>query len=556
VNGIDRSDTLALNDQGGSTAGTSYQITSGYVRRSSVVEGVQVNYSSIGALTLSAGSGNNDDLAVLDTPASMVVVVSAGPGNDTVHAGSSIVGLLGSIQGPLTVNGQGNTSLTLYDQSTSTSQDYTVTGTAVTRTGGFAVSYANLQDLTLQSASGTGTTDTFAVDDTAAGVSTAIYGHGGYNEFVVYADGGAGINGPVVLHGNPNTASTISFAIYYDYTSPGGQTYTLTANSVSRAGAAPVTYDHLGEMILFASQFGGNTVNVESNAEGNYANLAVAAGDQVNIGSTAPVLGGSLSTILGTVGVSGSAVSVTVDDSGNTSTTSRDVTFRQDAYGTNMLGLTDDPEGDIVYSLDAASSVTVLGDAGNTTYHMQDFLAAVPLTLNAGGGTNTLDYSAATGNVYVNLQTGVATDLAGFSNIQNVIGASGGPAGSYNILVGNGGNVLTGGTGRSNLLIAGSSASTLNGGDTSDLLIAGTTSYDTNAASLQAIAAYWAGSDNFATRVANLESGTGVPLLDATQVTGNGGGNTVNCNGATDLLFANAALDTLNCDPWDTLVLV
>jgi hypothetical protein len=41
--------------------------------------------------------------------------------------------------------------------------------------------------------------------------------------------------------------------------------------------------------------------------------------------------------------------------------------------------------------------------------------------------------------VCVNLQNGPATNLAGFGNIRNVIGASGGPAGSYNILVGNGG---------------------------------------------------------------------------------------------------------------------
>jgi hypothetical protein len=37
------------------------------------------------------------------------------------------------------------------------------------------------------------------------------------------------------------------------------------------------------------------------------------------------------------------------------------------------------------------------------------------------------------------MQNGTATDLAGFGNIRNVVGASGGPPGSYNIPVGNGG---------------------------------------------------------------------------------------------------------------------
>jgi hypothetical protein len=48
--------------------------------------------------------------------------------------------------------------------------------------------------------------------------------------------------------------------------------------------------------------------------------------------------------------------------------------------------------------------------------------------------------------------------------------------------------------------------------------------YDTEAdmASLQAIMAYWTGADDYATRVANLTRGNGVPLFDATTVHGNG----------------------------------
>ena len=66
-----------------------------------------------------------------------------------------------------------------------------------------------------------------------------------------------------------------------------------------------------------------------------------------------------------------------------------------------------------------------------------------------------------------------------------------GANGAYNILVGNGGNTLVGGTGRRNLLIAGPAASTLIAGDSDDILIGGTTSYDTEPgmASLPAIMA-------------------------------------------------------------------
>jgi len=108
------------------------------------------------------------------------------------------------------------------------------------------------------------------------------------------------------------------------------------------------------------------------------------------------------------------------------------------------------------------------------------------------------------------------------------------------LLVGNGGNVLTGGNGRRNILIAGSSKSTLIGGDDEDLLIAGTTAYDADIAQLAAIVAEWIRTDEqYGVRVNNLTNGAGVPLLNATTVTGNGGGNTLNGAGALALIFSD-----------------
>jgi hypothetical protein len=122
----------------------------------------------------------------------------------------------------------------------------------------------------------------------------------------------------------------------------------------------------------------------------------------------------------------------------------------------------------------------------------------------------------------------------------------------FNLLIGNGNNCfLVGGQGRRNILVAGGSAVTLLGGDQEDLLIAGSTSYDTEAGlvSWQQIAAYWAGSDDFATRVANLLSGTGVPILGPTMgsgtVFGNGGGSNLLGNGGLALIFSDG-LDSIS----------
>ena len=73
--------------------------------------------------------------------------------------------------------------------------------------------------------------------------------------------------------------------------------------------------------------------------------------------------------------------------------------------------------------------------------------------------------------------------------------------------------------------------------------------------SLQAIMNYWSSTaDDYATRVANLMSGNGVPLFDATVVTNNGGGNAMmgNHGGATEMnLFygMDPTLETSDYNP-------
>jgi hypothetical protein len=186
--------------------------------------------------------------------------------------------------------------------------------------------------------------------------------------------------------------------------------------------------------------------------------------------------------------------------------------------------------------------------------------------LDGGVGVNNLlDYSASwSGNVIVNLQTGQASGVAGrVSNIVNVTGASG--AGGYNLLVGNGNNVLTGGNGRRNLLIAGGSgASTLIGGDDEDILIAGTTNYDTNAAALLDIMNVWTGGNplyqSYADRVNRLTNDASYAWsLDAATVHSNNFLNTLTGKpgGATalDLYFASLA-DTTDATPSDTVIAI
>jgi hypothetical protein len=164
-------------------------------------------------------------------------------------------------------------------------------------------------------------------------------------------------------------------------------------------------------------------------------------------------------------------------------------------------------------------------------------------------GVATLDYTAYTSNVYVNLQTGEATGTGGITNITNVTGGNG-PG--YNILVGNGGNTLNGNNARS-LLIGGFVPSVLLGGSDDNILIGGTTDWDTDLTALTAIMTEWTQTTvDYADRVDHLLNGGGLAdpfLLNTLTVHGNGGGNTLLGGTGLSLYFGNPSSDTTDWDP-------
>jgi hypothetical protein len=403
-------------------------------------------------------------------------------------------------------------------------------------------------------------TNIFTVLSTSALITTTINGGGGVpsapDAFVIQADTGA-LLGPVALHERPGT----SFMRYDDTADPASQTYTLTANTITRAGLAPVTFDNLNEVILNAANVGGNTINVPSLAAGVLDNLVVANSDTVTLGANQ-----SLAAVQGSVAVNPSidnmSATVVIDASADPTA---GITFSNDVnFGLIINGLV--PAGiEFAAAQNTTFNTRLSTGAGDKTFNLQVAPQGVALNLDAGSGTNTLDYTGYAGNVLVNLNPSIhaATGFSSISGIQNVKGASGGPAGSYNVLIGNGGNVLTGGNDRRNLLVAGASASQLFGGNDDDILIGGTTKWDTDPqwqAVFTAIMNEWTQATDYATRVDHLVNGGGLNdpyRLDPTPGTGtvhsNGGGNTLTGHGGgaseRNLYFGNLALgDTTDWD--------
>ena len=115
---------------------------------------------------------------------------------------------------------------------------------------------------------------------------------------------------------------------------------------------------------------------------------------------------------------------------------------------------------------------------------MRQFAAAgfISGKINGQEGTNTIDFSAQTAPVTVNLLTGTSTYPGGVSKIQNATGGSGADVligdgqannlqgnGGGDILVGNGGNDTLNGGGDRDLLVGGLGSDTLDGRGEDDL---------------------------------------------------------------------------------------
>jgi Ca2+-binding RTX toxin-like protein len=136
-------------------------------------------------------------------------------------------------------------------------------------------------------------------------------------------------------------------------------------------------------------------------------------------------------------------------------------------------------------------------------------------TIDGGGGSDTLDYSALSTSVTVNLGTGDATRTGGVLGIENALGGSGddtltGNAQSNILSGGRGNDTIDGGGGR-DLVIGGLGADRVRGGDADDLVVSQGLSYDTNLTRLLAVMAEWTRTDlGYAARVANLRDGGGL----------------------------------------------
>ncbi|MEJ7595030.1 MAG: M10 family metallopeptidase C-terminal domain-containing protein, partial [Planctomycetaceae bacterium] len=199
-----------------------------------------------------------------------------------------------------------------------------------------------------------------------------------------------------------------------------------------------------------------------------------------------------------------------------------------------------------------AGSDGMAGGGGNDTYVLRaatsaEFDSFVEL---AGGGTDTLDFSALTIALNVDLgstsnqtiHTNRSVNFNSDTSIENVIGGFGNDQltgnASSNVLVGNGGDDQLFGLLDRDILVGGFGVDTLQGGGNDDILIAGRTTSDRNVANLISLQTAWISAATYAERVATLRAGTGTPVASLKAEI-----NVLDDAGADDTLTGNAGED-------------
>jgi hypothetical protein len=327
--------------------------------------------------------------------------------------------------------------------------------------------------------------------------------------------------------------------------------YTVTSTTVTRSPGGPViTYFDIESLNIhpgatFAGPLppgGGNIVNVESTDANTAVAIDTRGGTTVNVGNDQD----GLDELKGALTVDGGDGTVPLNINDQTTGAGQEYDLLQGELDRsnaapirfkNVQGevLNGGAHGNLFEVDGIAQGIPATVNTGlgnNRTRMRQHTLIDDALTLNSQG-QDRVGYVAYTTDVYVNFQTGQATDIAALNGTFDLTGGGG-----NNILVGDGHESITGGSGH-NLIISGGGTGTISGGGAGDILIGGTTAYDQDFNALQAILNYWTTSgQGYRRRVANLRAGNGVPQLEA--------GITVFDNGAANTIIGNGSKHAFN----------
>ena len=577
---------LNVDDQGNTTAGMTYTLTSNSVTRTgaALIAYGGAGFSQVVVNGATETNGNTYNVTGTDNfTTTLNLNNGTQSGNDTVNVQAT--------SGPLTVNGPalgetanvGNAggvqairgALTLTRERDLTVNDAPDnTGRAVTlgvNTGGLhtitgiapaLITYdqINVAHVTVNGGTG-GNNFTVAATAGNAPAPTTTINAGSDHDAINVGDVANTLNeigGVLTVSGRGGNVLNL-----FDQGSTAPHVYNLTASSLTRTPGGPtVNFPHclanLHRGVTGGGHPGGDVINVLATDPDAPVNIVADNGAVVNVGNDKD----GLDELQGALGVYGGddTVVLNVNDQ-----------VAADGQVYDLVPGELDRTGAAPIRFDNLQEVLNAGGGGNR-FDVDGIADGTPVTLNTGTGTGNLvrmrrhdlmhdalvlhgqgtsdevGYTAYTTDVYVNLLTGQGTDLAGFSGIHNITGGQG-----NNVIVADGsettinGNLSAGSAGR-NLIITGGGSGVVYGSGNGDILIGGATAYDLDHnGELQAIVAEWTRTDlSYADRVAHVLNGDDpadpYPLNSSTvfdngaanTITGNSNGNVVNLYFVTD----------------------
>jgi hypothetical protein len=481
VNGTG-TDTVAINDQNAPGI-SAYNVTASSVTDSNAV----IQYVNVKSVLLNGGTAS-DVYNIESTASGTALTVQGGSGKDTFNI-SPAAKNLDHIQGNVSVEDKvGASVLNISDSSNSKAVTYSVTSTTVTRTGAATITYSSVSNLSLNGGTGS---DIYNIESTPSSTAVSVKGASGKDTFNVdpAAQNLDNIKGNVSVE---DIAGTNVLNIF-DSKNANAVTYSVTSSTITRTGAAVLTYGSQAKVNLIGGS-GNDTYNINGTPAG--LQLALKAGignDTFNANANAPTSSVSVDGGLGNNKLVGPNVPGTWNINGVNAGKLGNVTFTAIQNLTGGSGLD-------VFVFSPGARVSGKIDGG-------------------GGGADWLDYAAYTTPVAVDLTANTATGAGGgIANIRNVRGGQDGNTltgnSLGNILIGGAGTVsINGGTGRS-ILIADKGAGNINGRSGTDIMIGGITGYDirsiANDIALGDILAEWQSGNNYATRILNITKGLGL----------------------------------------------
>lgn len=495
--------SVSASDFGGPSVGHNYSITDAKISRDNV--SLVAYDAQVQAVWLNPGVADNV-VRVFSTSATAQTQITMQPtGNDVVVVGSN-ANTLDSIKGILVVAGAESSlgrhdDLVIDDLGNSSGHNYQMgifggpggSAMSLTRDGQLLVSSASIGNYAL--ATGTGD-DIVGVNGTATGTNTLVYTGAGADDVEV-GDPYRGldyISGPLTVDGG--TAPTFGNTLHFnDAAAAQGHAYLLQATEFDRANGASL------EAIKY-SNF--RTIQIDLTA---------------------------FNDLLDVVGTPATSVVTANMGAGNdtlVSTTAKNdyyLSQPNQGYMTCVGGM-----------VNFSSAENIQGWTGQDTVHFLSGGSIGGNVTNLVGGNSTLDYSALSKDVKVNLQKHTATAVGGIvSGFENVNGGSG-----NDLIVGDDKqNILHGGQGN-DVMVGGAGLDFMFGEAGDDLMIGGT-AFNYEQASLEAVWREWTNTDpndDFMTKMGHLLFGGGlngnVRLIPgqtvkfdafANMISGNGGSN-------------------------------